>query len=169
MIHPLGGNNRHADKFMGVQMNIMATLRWAALAVTVTATVLIVSTPAEAGSGAWSSQTGGPVLYQTNWAYYSSYINYPVANVPATAIVTSMPYSAGSSYIPSGMQVGICPSDAGGGCYWNTSVSGTVYPSDNRKAAQNFRFGFYVSQSTTHILNPYVYGGVDNLSVNYSF
>ncbi|MGE5547285.1 MAG: hypothetical protein ACM33T_10330 [Solirubrobacterales bacterium] len=123
---------------------------------------------AEAFSGAWGSQTGGPTIYQTNWAYYSSDINAP-AGIPTTAIVTSMPYSAGLSYYPTGLNVGVCPSDAGGGCYWTTSASGTIYPSDNRKAAQSFRFGFYVAQSTTHILNPYVYGGVDNLVVNYTY
>lgn len=144
-------------------------LRSVALSALALAASLGAAGSAEAYSGAWGSQTAAPTIRQTNYYYYSSYFGVG-SGVPATAKVTTMYYSAGTTYIPSGLYVGVCPSDAGGGCYWTSSVSGSISPSDNRSANQQFRFGFYVSQATTHMLNPYVYpSGSSTLTVNYNY
>jgi len=145
-----------------------ALLRTKIAAVTTVMALGLFATAAQAALASWSDTANGPTIYQTNRLYNSSWMNAP-AGIPSTAKVTKFYYFTYPSYFPVGMYIGICPSDAGGGCYWKTSQSGSVSPSDNRNANQSFRFGFYVSQATNHMFTPPISGYGHQLSVNYAY
>lgn len=126
---------------------------------------LAAANAAHAGAGSWSNYTNGPTIYQTNWWYYSSYAN-PPAGLPATAQVNGFGWTLNLSYYPTGTQAAIMNSSNAG--FWLTSISGSQ--SINGGAAnQPFKFGFYINQSTAHILNPTVYGGGHQIIVNYQY
>lgn len=116
--------------------------------------------------GAWSTQTNGPTIYQTNYWYYSTYAN-PLTGTPPTAQVSRFGWTLNLSYYPAGTSAAIMDSSNAG--VWLPSISGSMNMGAGISANQPFKFGFYVSQSTTKQLSPTVYGGGHTIIVDYTY
>lgn len=147
-------------------MKRLALIRSLALAALALVGYVAASADAHAAAGAWSTQTNGPTIYQTNWWYYSTYAN-PPSGTPTTAQVSSFGWTLNLSYYPAGTQAAIMNSSNAG--FWLTSISGSQAMAPGTSANQPFKFGFYINQSVTKQLNPTVYGGGHTIIVNYTY
>lgn len=115
--------------------------------------------------GAWSNSAGGPTIYSKNIYYYLQ-LN-PVGSIPATATVTSVVWSWGLSYKPSGLVVYLCH-DTTSACINVTSLqSGSTTSFSGRLANKKMIYAFAVAGSGT--LSPPAYGQVDQVIVNYQY
>lgn len=152
----------------------------AACAVAVTA-MLMNATPSHAATGYWwnSQNTSNPAIFQTNWAYYGTAFNSP-AGTPPAATISSINYQwAFIDPPPTGLQysVFICRQSGGVDCI-NVSTgtaaksrTGTaVNPAfSNHSAVGMFQYVVFISDATTHVINPAKYSSYYSIQVNYTY
>lgn len=119
-----------------------------------------------ANSGAWANQGGGPAIYSKNMYYYLQ-IN-PSGSIPANATITSVSWSWGLSYRPTGLITYLCH-DTTSACIDVTktnSQSGSTSSFYNRAANKKMLFAFLVQGTGT--MSP-AYGQIDQVIVTYQF
>ena len=122
-------------------------------------------TSAITGSGAWVNSGVGPSIYSKN-LYAYLYLK-PLGTIPSTAKVSTIYWTWGLSYRPSGLLVALCH-DTTGSCINVTSWgSGSTTLFSGRAANKQMIFAFLVSGSGT--LSPPVYGKMDQVIVNYTY
>lgn len=119
-----------------------------------------------ASSGAWSNNGGGPTIYSKNLWY--GLILYPVGTIPSNATITSVSWSYGVSYRPSGFQTLLCHNPSAPYCgditAWGSGSTDTFF---NGRAA-NIGMAFYFRVVGTGTLYPPVYGQNDSVIVNWT-
>lgn len=116
-------------------------------------------------AGAWSNSGVGPSLYSKGIWYYLNL--YPVGSIPATATITSVSYSWGLSYRPSGLLVYLCH-DTTAFCANVTNIASTTTTAFNgRSADRKLIYAFGVTGSGA--VSPVAYGQTDQVIVNYTY
>ena len=135
------------------------------------AALLSVGLPAaaNAASGAYGAQGYGTTMYQTNWLYWGSVIQ-PVGSIPSTATLANIYWSIDSTSsinYNSGKRYRILHNNTS---YMDVSnASGGTSAFTGLAANKPFQFGTYVTYPTTKVMSPYIYVGVERITVNYNF
>lgn len=118
-----------------------------------------------ASSGAWANNGGGPTIYSKNLWY--GLILYPVGTIPSNATITSVSWSYGVSYRPSGFVVQLCHNGSVQYCGEITAWGSGSTNYFNTRAA-NQPMAFYFGVAGTGTLYPPVYGQNDSIIVNWT-
>lgn len=128
-----------------------------------------VAAPAQAATGNWNSTANGPTMYQTNYAYYSTWMSPPIS-VPSTAWMTSIYWNSNFSWYPSGLTAYFMTELNGYAQLPSLTGSSAIAP---LAAKQSIRFGFvdYASQTYTYSSQslPNPIGGGHQLNINYQY
>lgn len=118
-----------------------------------------------ASSGAWSNNGGGPTIYSKNLWY--GLILYPVGTIPSNTTITSVSWSYGVSYRPSGFITLLCQNGSVQTCgditSWGSGSTGYF-----NGLAANQPMAFYFGVSGTGTLYPPVYGQNDSVIINWT-
>jgi flagellar protein FlhE len=120
-------------------------------------------TPLVSG-GAWANSAGGPTIYSKGIYYYLT-LN-PVGSIPATATITSVVWSWGLSYMPTGIVSYLCHNTTSVCINVTTRLSGSDTSFYGLPANQPMIFAYGVAGTGT--MSP-AYGQVDQVIVNYQY
>jgi hypothetical protein len=122
-----------------------------------------VSTLATLGGGAWTSTVFGPTVYQRG-SYYSTPVMNPIGPVTNANITTSVYYTWQTSYFPTNLVVYLC----------NYARCVSLSPFSQRGNTNAFsgdiansQFIFYFAVAGSGLLSPPMYGGNNQIIVNY--
>lgn len=117
-----------------------------------------------ASGGAWANSAGGPTIYSKGIYYYLQ-LN-PVGTIPATATITSVVWSWGLSYKPTGLISYLCHDTTSTCINITTRASGSDTSFNGRFANKKLIFAYGVSGTGTMLP---AYGQVDQVIVNYQY